>query len=101
VEQNLTTKLYIPPTRPELFSHPRLLDKLNAGARQGCKLPPISAPAGFGKTTLVSKWVDSMRLDATNESQAYIESPGYPSTMFIKFSGLPKKIFQQKGMIPK
>jgi len=50
----LQTKLYIPPVRPELVSRPRLLERLNAGLNR--KLTLISAPAGFGKTTLVSEW---------------------------------------------
>jgi LuxR family maltose regulon positive regulatory protein len=54
----LTTKLYIPPARPELVSRPRLIERLNAGLH--CKLTLISAPAGFGKTTLVSEWVQEM-----------------------------------------
>jgi len=55
----LITKLYIPPTRPELVSRPRLIKRLNAGLDR--KLTLVSAPAGFGKTTLVSEWVDSVR----------------------------------------
>ncbi len=51
----LTTKLYIPPTRPELVSRPHLIEQLNGGLHR--KLTLISAPAGFGKTTLVSEWV--------------------------------------------
>jgi len=51
----LTTKLYIPPPRPDLVSRPRLIARLNAGL--GCKLTLISAPAGFGKTTLLSEWI--------------------------------------------
>ncbi len=51
----LTTKLYIPPVRPELVSRPRLTERLNAGPHR--KLTLVSAPAGFGKTTLVSEWV--------------------------------------------
>jgi len=51
----LTTKLYIPPTRPELVPRPRLIERLNAGLHR--KLTLISAPAGFGKTTLLSEWI--------------------------------------------
>ncbi len=57
----LTTKLYIPPARPNLVSRPRLIERLNAGLHR--KLTLISAPAGsfdyaqdrFGKTTLLSE----------------------------------------------
>jgi LuxR family maltose regulon positive regulatory protein len=50
----LATKLYIPPPRPKIVVRPRLLDHLNEGLHR--KLTLISASAGFGKTTLVSKW---------------------------------------------
>ena len=67
----LQTKLYIPPVRPELVSRSRLIDQLNKGLRQnqgfGRKLTLISAPAGFGKTTLVSEWLNTIRLDAKRE----------------------------------
>jgi LuxR family maltose regulon positive regulatory protein len=53
----LATKLYIPPIRPELVRRPRLIERLNEGLHR--KLTLISAPAGFGKTTLVSEWVAS------------------------------------------
>jgi LuxR family maltose regulon positive regulatory protein len=50
----LLTKLYIPPPRPKIVLRPHLIERLNEGMR--CKLALISAPAGFGKTTLVSEW---------------------------------------------
>src|SRR5918993_3854876 len=53
----LATKLYVPPPRPKVISRPRLIDQLNEGLPTGRKLSLISAPAGFGKTTLVSEWV--------------------------------------------
>jgi LuxR family maltose regulon positive regulatory protein len=53
----LTTKLYIPPIRPELVPRPHLIERLNAGLRSGHKLTLISAPAGFGKTMLVNAWL--------------------------------------------
>ncbi len=51
----LDTKLYVPQPRPQLVLRPRLLERLNEGLRS--KLTLISAPAGFGKTMLVSDWV--------------------------------------------
>ena len=53
----LTTKLYIPPPRTGVVPRVRLIERLNEGLAKGCKLTLISAPAGFGKTTLVSEWV--------------------------------------------
>jgi LuxR family maltose regulon positive regulatory protein len=53
----LATKLYIPPPRSNIVLRPRLVERLNEGLAAGCKLSLISAPAGFGKTTLVSEWV--------------------------------------------
>jgi LuxR family maltose regulon positive regulatory protein len=53
----LQTKLYIPPVRPELVPRPRLIEQLDAGLHR--KLTLVSAPAGFGKTTLLSEWVGS------------------------------------------
>ena len=52
-EPLLTTKLYLPPVRPELVHRPRLIMRLNDGLDR--KLTLISAPAGFGKTTLISE----------------------------------------------
>jgi len=63
----LVTKLFIPPTRPEIVPRPRLIERLNEGLHR--KLTLISAPAGFGKTTLVTEWLDSLRLDAKKETQ--------------------------------
>src|SRR6478735_3043388 len=51
----LATKLFIPPPRPNAVVRPRLVARLNQGLHR--KLTLISAPAGFGKTTLVSAWL--------------------------------------------
>jgi LuxR family transcriptional regulator, maltose regulon positive regulatory protein len=51
----LATKLYLPPTRPKIVLRPHLTGQLNDGLHR--KLTLISAPAGFGKTTLVCEWV--------------------------------------------
>ena len=51
----LTTKLYTPLPRPNSILRPRLSRQLDEGLSG--KLTLISAPAGFGKTTLVGQWV--------------------------------------------
>ncbi|MDQ3910376.1 MAG: LuxR C-terminal-related transcriptional regulator [Actinomycetota bacterium] len=50
----LRTKLYVPRAHPNLVPRPRLGELLNEGMER--KLTLISAPAGFGKTTLLSEW---------------------------------------------
>src|SRR5205809_4046186 len=54
----LATKLYIPRLRPHVVLRPRLLERLNEGLYR--KLTLISAPVGFGKTTLLSAWVEGI-----------------------------------------
>src|SRR5215210_1766546 len=57
----LETKLYIPQAHPNLVPRLRLSERLKEGL--GRKLTLISAPAGFGKTTLLSEW-RMMHLDS-------------------------------------
>ena len=58
----LTTKLYIPPPHAACAARARLFEQLDAGLRLGHRLLLICAPAGFGKTTLLSEWIASFRL---------------------------------------
>ncbi len=58
LKQILATKIYIPTPRPNAVLRPRLLDRLNAGLYG--KVTLISAPAGFGKTTLVTEWMSTV-----------------------------------------
>ncbi len=51
----LATKLNIPPPRPRVVLRPRLMGLLDQGLSS--RLVLISAPAGFGKTTLLSHWI--------------------------------------------
>ena len=55
----LATKLYIPPPPAKVVVRPRLVERLNEVLHR--KLTLISAPAGFGKTTLISEWVASRK----------------------------------------
>jgi LuxR family maltose regulon positive regulatory protein len=55
--QVLSTKLYIPPIQSSLVRRPRLVQSLEHGYRAGKRVTLVSAPAGFGKTTLVREWI--------------------------------------------
>jgi len=50
----LATKLHVPAIGAQLVHRAALLDALSAGRR--CKLTLLSAPAGWGKTTLLAQW---------------------------------------------
>jgi LuxR family transcriptional regulator, maltose regulon positive regulatory protein len=56
----LRTKLYLPVGRPHMVARPRLVARLNEGLTRPLTL--LSAPAGFGKTTLLSEWVAQAKL---------------------------------------
>jgi LuxR family transcriptional regulator, maltose regulon positive regulatory protein len=51
----LETKLYLPRSPRGLVSRPRLTERLERGA--GSRLSLVSAPAGFGKSTLLAEWL--------------------------------------------
>ncbi|MCA9956484.1 MAG: AAA family ATPase, partial [Anaerolineales bacterium] len=62
----LATKLFVPSSRPDAVSRPRLAQQLNnclgpdVAFRR--KLTLVSAPAGFGKTTLIGNWLAAAEL---------------------------------------
>jgi LuxR family maltose regulon positive regulatory protein len=51
----LETKLHVPRWRRSLVARPRLSERLSRGAESALTL--VSAPAGFGKTTLLAEWL--------------------------------------------
>jgi LuxR family transcriptional regulator, maltose regulon positive regulatory protein len=57
VPRLVPTKLYAPPPRPDEIRRERLTARLDAGLRRGHWLFLCSAPAGYGKTTLLSTWL--------------------------------------------
>jgi LuxR family maltose regulon positive regulatory protein len=56
----LATKLFIPPPPPKIVVRDRLIERLNEGLSEGSKLTLLSAPAGFGKTTLIGEWIAAL-----------------------------------------
>jgi len=94
----LTTKLYIPSPRAELVSRPRLIERIDEGFRRGHRLTLISAPAGFGKTTLLSEWINagvgSMEYGVEDTSPAGSRSSPTPYSLLpSSHSLLPTPLF--------
>ena len=52
----LATKVHVPPLNGNLVNRANLVARLNDGIARGCRLTLISAPAGYGKSTLLSEW---------------------------------------------
>ena len=53
----LLTKLQPPPLRVRRINRTHLLDFLEENRHRGCSVTLLSAPAGYGKSTLLAEWV--------------------------------------------
>ena len=58
----LATKVHVPPLHGNLVTRSSLVTRLNDGIARGCRLTLISAPAGYGKSTLLSEWQAQAKL---------------------------------------
>jgi len=61
----LATKLHQPAPPPKRVQRPLLIQRLNEGLESGRQITLVSAPAGFGKTTCVSEWVNAVDCPVT------------------------------------
>lgn len=61
----ILTKLHRPTLPPNRIPRPYLIDRLNEGLQSGRRITLVSAPAGFGKTTCISEWVESLAIPVT------------------------------------
>jgi LuxR family maltose regulon positive regulatory protein len=62
----LATKLFAPARRPQLVARPRLMGQLDRTLDANNRLTLVSAPAGFGKTTLLSGWLTDLESRGTD-----------------------------------
>ncbi|MBN2258080.1 MAG: hypothetical protein JW704_09675 [Anaerolineaceae bacterium] len=92
------TKFAMPPLRPVVVSRPQLLARLNAGL--GGKLTLVSAPAGFGKTTLVVAWLHDLVEKSEGKRVAWFsldESDNDPVRFWSGFVTALQSIWPEAG----
>ncbi len=72
----LATKLFAPARRAQLVARPRVAERLDSTLDAGHRLTLVSAPAGFGKTTLLSAWLTDLD-----------QRPGYTRVGWLSLDG--------------
>ncbi len=79
----LETKLYVPEARRGLVAPPRLSERLSRGAES--KLTLVSAPAGFGKTTLLAEWLEATSGDQRSTAWLSLDSRDSQAASFWSY----------------
>src|SRR5215216_7249155 len=79
----VTTKVRVPRTRPELVPRPRLREALVRN--EGRRLTLVSAPAGFGKTTLLSEWLEDRSGDGRSIAWLSLEEADNDPARFLAY----------------
>ena len=94
----LQTKLYIPSRRPGLLSRPHLIAKLDGGWPG--KLLLLSAPAGYGKTTLVTEWIDQIHADTLVCWLSLDEEDSDPQQFFSYLAAAIRPLSETQSGLP-
>lgn len=93
----LATKLFVPPLRPGLVPRPRLTMRLAEGLARPLTL--LSAPAGFGKTTVLSEWHASEAFGLPQGNPLVMALPVFLSTLVL--TGIAEEIGWRGFALPR
>jgi LuxR family maltose regulon positive regulatory protein len=101
LDRLLETKFHTPFWRSDGVIRPRLLDQLQTGLIEQRKLMLVSAPAGYGKTTLITSWLYSFSESTRNIWLSLEKSDNEPArflsywaTAWNRISDLPLENIQ-------
>lgn len=81
----LTTKLHIPPLRAAIVPRLRLQKQLTSGLNENRKLTLVSAPAGYGKTTLIIEWLHSLTDDNLKAAWLSLDQADNDPARFLSY----------------
>lgn len=84
LDRLLETKFHTPVWRSDGIIRPRLLDQLQAGLTEQRKLTLVSAPAGYGKTTLITSWLNTFT-DSTRTIWLSLEKSDNEPARFLSY----------------
>ena len=90
----IQTKLHPPAVNAQLVERPLLLQKLNQNRQRPLIL--VTAPAGYGKSTLLSSWLAAL----PDEHTAWLSLESYdddPATFWIYFTAAVQTMFPHVG----
>ena len=85
----LSTKFHIPPARANVVVRPRLFERLDEGL--GYPLMLVSAPPGFGKTTIVSEWIRHRSEMNRKEVEEQETAPAHSSPIHVAWLALTEE----------
>ncbi|MCP4935016.1 MAG: hypothetical protein GY927_12620, partial [bacterium] len=94
----LQTKLYTPSLRPSLVPRPHLVAKLDA--KRPLKLILLSAPAGYGKTTLITEWIDQIQGNTAVCWLSLDEDDSDPQQFFIYLAAAIRPLANAQSYLP-
>ena len=79
----LATKLHVPRRPRSVVPRPRLNERLSRGAESALTL--VSAPAGFGKTTLLTEWLATVSADGRSVAWLSLDQRDNDPVLFWKY----------------
>ena len=95
VTEILGTKLHAPLPRPSAVDRARLLDRLGRGAMS--KLTLVSAPPGFGKTTLVAQWIAAQGAERSTAWVSLEPADNEPTTFWAYVAAAVARVLPGVG----
>ncbi len=83
IQSYLLTKLFVPTLRKGFVSRPRLISMLDKAVEENQRLVVLCAPAGYGKTTLLSEWVHQKKDQSCISWYSIDEDDNDPARFFF------------------
>ncbi len=79
----IATKLHVPRLRRGLVARPRLLERVGLGVDS--KVTLVSAPAGFGKSTLLTEWLAGAPADGRSVAWLSLDAADSDAATFWRY----------------